>query len=150
MKSKFLRAPFSVLTFASFFLLGSALPTLALTTIGTDITTNGSLTVSGNVNLNDSAATTLLLGSAADTVTIGGNISLSDAQWSIGATGIASFVSINGLAQTANADGFSLPVVQYHGPCIDWRQRHFNRDRATNVTLPTTGTLHIAWNRDTH
>ena len=73
------------LSYALFFtvLLFGASPALANTVIGADISTDGSLTVTGSVNMNDPSADTLLLGAAADTVTIAGDVSVADAQWGV-------------------------------------------------------------------
>ena len=71
----------------------------AVTSIGTDVSTDGSLSAHGNVNFNDASADTLLIGQnggTPDTVTIAGNLSLTDGQWNVSATGAATFVSVSG------------------------------------------------------
>ncbi len=54
------------------------------------------LTATGDVTMNDSSADTILIGQSGatdDTVTIAGNISLTDDQWSISATGVATGIT---------------------------------------------------------
>jgi hypothetical protein len=85
---------------------------LAATTFSTgSITTDGTLTVNGDVNLNDSSADTLLIGQnggTPDTVTLAGNLSLTDSQWAVTTAGSATFATVNALTFNAGTDGFSL------------------------------------------
>jgi hypothetical protein len=72
-----------------------AMPFAALaTTVGTDISTAG-LTASGDVDFSDSDADTLDLGDANDTVTILGDVAITDSQWSVTAAGVGSFASLS-------------------------------------------------------
>jgi len=69
----------------------------AITSIGTDISTDGALTVNGDVSMNDDGADALLIGqngATPDTVQIAGNVSLADSQWSVSAAGAASLASL--------------------------------------------------------
>ena len=69
------------------------------TTIGATSPSTGAFTTlsaTGDVTMNDSSADTILIGQSGatdDTVTIAGNISLTDDQWSISATGVATGIT---------------------------------------------------------
>ncbi|MBP9714923.1 MAG: hypothetical protein KBD52_00305 [Candidatus Pacebacteria bacterium] len=62
----------------------------------TGLITSGALTSNGDITMNDGGADTILIGQSGatdDTVTIAGNISLTDDQWSISATGVTTGLS---------------------------------------------------------
>ena len=84
---------------AGTFGISLASASFAVTSIGTDVSSDGSLTVHGNVNFNDATADALLIGQnggTPDTVTIAGDVSLTDAHWSVSASGAAVFASVAG------------------------------------------------------
>lgn len=57
---------------------------------------SGALTLTGNLTANDASADTILIGQSGgtdDTVTIAGDVSITDDQWSISATGVATGIS---------------------------------------------------------
>ena len=68
------------------------------------------VTINGDLNANDVGADTLYLGAAADTVTVLGDISLTDTNWSVSAAGAADFLSLNDTpigASTASTGAFT-------------------------------------------
>ncbi|MFA6604136.1 MAG: hypothetical protein WCT10_04890 [Patescibacteria group bacterium] len=73
--------------------VGSA---FAATTIGANVTTDGNLSAYGNIVLKDAvaAADTIDIGDTSDTVTVLGDISLTDTQWSVTSAGNASFAQL--------------------------------------------------------
>ncbi len=80
-----------------------ALTATSLTSTGT-LDVSGVATFTGNITANDASADTILIGQSGatdDTVTIAGNISLTDDQWSISATGAASGLSGTNTGLTA-------------------------------------------------
>lgn len=125
--------------------LGATAATAA-TTIGVDFSTDGTLTVNGGVTMNDASADVILIGQAGatpDGVTIAGNVTLTDnGQWSVSNSGVASFASVNGLSLTSNADGFAIAggttsrTFTVVGGAVT-----LTATGATNITLPTTGTM---------
>ncbi len=69
----------------------------AVTSVGADITADGVLTADGNVGLNDGVTGDAIdIGDAGDTVTILGDIAVTDAHWGVTAAGIVGFASIEG------------------------------------------------------
>ncbi len=71
-----------------------------------DWTFGGTLTINGDITANDASADTILIGQSGatdDTVTIAGNVSLTDDDWSISAAGVAT--GLSGI--TADAVAFS-------------------------------------------
>lgn len=94
------RLPYLLMMAAIFFtpLAGSA-----ATTLGTNsMTSDGDLTIRGNVTLKDAvpAADTIDIGDTSDTVTIAGDLSLTDTQWNVTSAGAASFATLTSTAQT--------------------------------------------------
>ena len=84
--------------------LGGAATTLSVgastgtTAVNNALTVTGVLTANGGVNFNDSSADTILIGQnggTADTVTIAGDVSLTDTQWSVSSAGVASFAGLS-------------------------------------------------------
>lgn len=101
------------------------------------------LTATGAVTMNDASADNILIGAAADTVTLTSNtLSLTDDHWSVTAAGVASFVSINGLTLTAPATSATLTLADGSSLITSGANAiTLTSTGATNVTLPTTGTL---------
>ncbi|MEY4745250.1 MAG: Pelagibacter phage [Candidatus Parcubacteria bacterium] len=120
--------------------LASAATTLSTTGIVTD-----AFTANGNVNFDDASADAILIGqnlATPDTVTIAGDVSITDTQWGVTAAGAGTFASLNGLTLAANADGFTITggtaPRAFH---VTGANITLTATGATNVTLPTSGTL---------
>lgn len=96
-KNKFFRLGTGAVIFLG--LAAWSMPAATATSIGTDIATDGVLTVNGNVNFNDATADNILLGqngATPDVITIAGDVSVADTQWGITSAGVAGFASIEG------------------------------------------------------
>ncbi len=115
---------------AAAFILGGGTAD-AVTSIGTDITTDGTVTINGSITLNDGAADTLTIGhggASPDTVIIAGDVSLTDSHWSISETGDASFASVAG-------DGSALTNLSLAGHAVSELNNDLNFVAAgSNVT----------------
>ncbi|MBF8249783.1 MAG: Serine-rich adhesin, platelet-type, partial [Candidatus Levybacteria bacterium] len=82
------------------------------TAIGQTTAAAGSFTTlsaTGDVTLNDAGADSILIGAAADTVTVTSNeLSLTDNQWSVSVAGAAAFASVNSGSGTIQTTGSVL------------------------------------------
>ncbi|HSD12910.1 MAG TPA: hypothetical protein VLC10_05100, partial [Patescibacteria group bacterium] len=125
--------------------LVAASPVSAATTLSTTGIVTDAFTANGNVNFDDASADTILIGqnlATPDTVTIAGDVSISDAQWGITAAGAGTLASLNGLTLTANADGFSIAGgTAPRTFAVTGGDITLTASGAKNVALPTTGTL---------
>jgi hypothetical protein len=131
---------------ALFALLAGPAGVFATTTFSsTGISTTGDLQADGNITMNSGAANTILIGqngTTPDTVTIAGDLSLTDTQWSVSNAGAAAFASVNGLTVTTGATGFKISggtspaSIQPLGGDIT-----FHSASTSDLTLPSTGTL---------
>ena len=80
-------------------------------TTGTVNYTN--LSATGDIDFADAGADTLLLGAAADTVTVLGDVSITDTQWAVTAAGAATVASLtnNGTLAVAGTSNFTADVT---------------------------------------
>lgn len=105
-------------------------------------TTATTLEATGNVTFNDAGADTLLLGAAADTVTVLGDVAITDTQWSVSAAGAAAFASITSGGNAVKAAGDEIAGIN-----VPMNLRSLDVDSGGTVDLTRNGAMDWSLNQ---